>query len=80
MIEKNLAFESGAVSIAFIVDSGLGDAVITKKIFSALVELAPDCLVDIFCLSEGRKAFAKAFYSDSKNLNIILNLRDLYEK
>ena len=80
MIEKNLAFESGAVSIAFIVDSGLGDAVITKKIFSALVELAPDCLVDIFCLSEGRKAFAKAFYSDSKNLNLILNLRDLYEK
>lgn len=48
MSKKKFAFEYGEVSIAFIVDSGLGDAVITKKIFTTLVELAPDCRVDIF--------------------------------
>ena len=80
MARKKFAFEYEEVSIAFVVDSGLGDAVIAKKIFSALIELAPDSRVDFFCLSEGRQAFAKAFYSDNKNFNLVRDLRELYEK
>ena len=80
MARKKFAFEYKEVSIAFVIDSGLGDAVVTKKIFSALVELAPDCRVDFFCLSEGRQAFAKAFYSDNKNFNLVRDLRELHGK
>ena len=75
MAEEKFAFESNKVSIAFTLSSLLGDCVISKKILNATIELAPDCIVDIICVKEIHKVYAKAFYSDIKNLNLIL-LRD----
>lgn len=72
MAEK-FAFESEEVSIAFYSIAGLGDAVIARKVFDAIVELAPTCLVDFICTSPAHRAYAPAFYGDSKNLNRILN-------
>ena len=71
MAEK-FAFETDKVSIAFVLDSGLGDAIISRKVFDALIELAPDCRVDIFYARENHKIFAKAFYGHSENLNRVL--------
>ena len=69
MAEEKFAFESEKVSIAFSLTSGLGDCVIIKKVLEALIELAPDCVVDIFYVSAAHKTFAEAFYRDIKNLN-----------
>ena len=73
MNERPFAFESGKISIAFRFMHGLGDSVVARKVFDALVKLAPDCLVDIFYMREVHASFAKAFYGDSKNLNRILS-------
>lgn len=67
------AFESEEVSIAFYSVAGLGDAVMARKVFDAIIELAPTCLIDFICTDEAHKHFAKAFYGDSKNLNRRLN-------
>ena len=80
MADKKFAFESGKVSIAFRFVQGLGDAVVAVKIFDALVELAPDCLIDIFCMKEHHRPFAKAFFGDRKNLNRISDFNVLHEK
>lgn len=76
---EEFAFESGKTSIAFGLRYGLGDSVIAKKVFDALIELAPDCRVDIFYARENHKIFAKAFYGHSKNLNRVLNYHEHYE-
>ncbi len=82
MAEKNFAFESGKISIAFSLMSwnGLGDSLIAKKVFDALIELAPDCVIDIFVGNTTQEIFAKSFYSDSKNLNLILSYDELYKE
>ena len=80
MAGKKFAFESEEVSIAFTLDYGLGDCIIAKKVFDALTELAPACRIDIFCVGEHRKAFAKAFYGGSKNLNLILSYEQLHNQ
>ena len=79
MAEK-FAFESGEVSVAFYPIGGLGDSVVARKVFDAITELAPACRVDIFCTSESHKNFARAFYGDSPNLNLILNNVTRYEQ
>ena len=58
MAEK-FAFESGKVSIAFPLAHGLGDSVVAVKVFDALVELAPDCLIDIFYKENRHRTFAE---------------------
>ena len=80
MAEKTFAFESGKVSIAFPLIGGLGDNVIAKKIFDALIELAPNCAIDIFCINEGVKIMSSAFFGQSKNLNRILDFNSLYKE
>ena len=80
MPEKSFAFHSDKISVAFVLDSGLGDSIIARKVFDAIVSLAPDCLIDIFCLTENHKSFAKAFYSGKTNLNVIADYKDLKEK
>lgn len=80
MAKKNFAYESNKVSISFPIDAGLGDCLISRKVFDALIELAPDCLIDVFYFGEHRKAFAKSFYGDSKNLNIIMQADEVYRK
>lgn len=39
MAEEKFAFESEEVSIAFTAFSGLGDIIIARKVFDALIEL-----------------------------------------
>lgn len=80
MITKKFAFDTGKTSIAFRFVQGLGDAVVSRKIFNALIELAPDCLIDIFCMKDTHKIFAEAFFGDSKNLNLISDFNVLHEK
>ena len=72
-MDKKFAFESEEVSIAFYTLAGLGDAVIARKVFDAIIELAPDCVIDFYCVSPAHFSFAKAFYGDSKNLNRLIN-------
>ena len=80
MAEEKFAFESEKVSIAFSLTSGLCDCVMIKKVLEALIELAPDCVVDIFYVSAAHKTFAEAFYRDIKNLNCILSLEEFYKE
>lgn len=72
-MDKKFAFESEEVSIAFYTLAGLGDAVIARKVFDAIIELAPNCVIDFYCVSTAHFSFAKAFYGDSKNLNRLIN-------
>ena len=74
MDNKKFAFESDEVSIAFVLTNGLGDCIMAKKVFNALVELEPNCIIDVFCVEEINKIFIESFYTDSKNLNLILTL------
>lgn len=78
MAEKKFAFESEEVSIAFPLIAGLGDTVIAKKVFDAIIELEPKCLVDIFGITENHKNFAAAFFGQSKNLNLTLSYKEHY--
>ena len=79
MDDEKFAFESDEVSIAFTLNYGLGDCVMAKKVFDALIELAPRCVIDIFCEQELHIVYAKAFYGDSKNLNLILSRPKIYK-
>ena len=79
MAEK-FAFESEEVSVAFPLISGLGDNVIAKKFFDTIVELVPNCVIDIICMTEKHKVMASAFFGQSKNLNLILNYDDRYKE
>ena len=78
MVRKSFAFASDKVSYPLI--AGLGDTVIAKKIFDAVIELAPDCLIDIFCLTENHKKLAAAFFGQSENLNLILDFQEHYQR
>lgn len=78
MAEK-FAFESDEVSIAFTPLGGLGDIIIAKKVFEAIVELCPNCRIDVFYENELIKTYVKAFYSQSKNLNRILSHHEFYQ-
>ena len=80
MADEKFAFESNKISVAFYSLSGLGDVVIARKVLTALIELAPDCVVDFFCVTEAHKSFASAFYGDIKNLNRILNYQKFYKQ
>ena len=80
MDEEKFAFESEEVSIAFTAFSGLGDILIARKVFDALVELAPKCKIDFACVQEVPATFVKAFYGDSKNLNKIISRDKIYQK
>lgn len=79
MAEK-FAFETGRISIAFGLRYGLGDSVAAKKVFDALIEIEPNCAIDIFFKEAQHRAFAEAFYGYSKNLNRILSHEKFYEK
>lgn len=76
MTGKNFAFESEDVSISFHVVGLMGDWIMARKVFDAIVELVPDCVVDCVCLNENNKTFAKAFYSDCKNINRLVNVQE----
>ena len=85
MEDKKFAFESeGEVSIAFTLVHGLGDMIVAKKVLTAVIELAPNCIVDIFGIAEHRKGAVKLLYSDIKNLNLTLlrddSFKDIYQK
>ena len=79
-MNKKFAFETDKLSIAFTITYGLGDSVIAKKFFDVIIELAPDCIVDIFCPTENHKFIAASFFGQSKNLNLILSYEGLYKE
>ena len=59
------AFERSDVPIALIfrTGSGLGDAVIARKLMEALLTLAPRAIVDIFVEDDLQKEYAEVFYA-----------------
>lgn len=80
MEDKKFAFESGEVSIAFVNRiSSLGDTLISRKVFDALIELVPNCSVDVFYVKDVGAKYIQAFYGQSKNLNQILSFQDYYQ-
>ena len=79
MKKKKFAFETDELAIVFYSTFGLGDAVIARKAFEAIIELAPDCVADFFCITEAHRKYAEAFYSDIKNLNRYLNPQEYAE-
>ena len=79
MDEKKFAFESDEISVAFTSQSpSLGDVLIAKSVFDAVVKLIPNCKIDIFYRNENSKAYAEAFYGQSKNLNRVLAFQNFY--
>ena len=79
MSERKFAFESDELSILFYSIAGMGDCVIARKVYDAIIELVPNCVIDFYCTSEAHRAFAKAFYGDSKNLNRLLDNQEYQE-
>lgn len=80
MAERKFAFESDKVSIAFCSVTGLGDSVVARKVFNTIIEIEPNCAIDIFYTKIPQREFAEAFYGDSKNLNKILSHAEFYEQ
>ena len=80
MAERNFAFESDKASIAFCSITGLGDSVVARKVFDAIIDIEPNCVIDIFYTKNPQRAFTEAFYGDSKNLNKILSHAEFYEQ
>lgn len=68
------AYELGGVSAAFVCPPALGDSIISKKVFDAVIMLESKCHIDILCADNKSLAYAKAFYNDNKNLNSIVFL------
>ena len=79
MAEKKFAFETGEVSVAFtIIVGALGEAVIAKAVFDAVIKLVPNCKIDVFCPNKFSESCAKAFYGGNKNLNRVLSYQEFY--
>lgn len=57
------------IEIAITLDGGLGDHIIALALYRKLIELAPNCIVDIY----GKKNFIKVIYGNERNV------RDIYE-
>lgn len=78
-MDKQFAFESEEVSIAFTSQSNaLGDVLIVKSVFDAIIKLVPNCKIDIFYTNELGKFYIESFYGQSKNLNRLLNFQSFY--
>lgn len=65
------AYDFDGLSIGFICPPSMGDSIISKKVFEAIIQVEPNCTIDILCEIETAKVFAKAFYGGNKNLNVI---------
>lgn len=76
---KKFAYESDELSIVFYSTFGLGDALIARKVFEAIIELVPNCVADFLCLTPAHQKYAEAFYSDIKNLNRLLSPQEYAE-
>ena len=68
------AYEFEGVAIGFFCPPALGDSIIAKKVFETLIQIEPNCKIDIFYFNEKAKLYAKAFYGGNKNLNLILDV------
>lgn len=84
-MNENFAFESAQTSIAFNISCGaLGDTLIAKSVFDALVKIAPNCKIDIFSTEKPQrdsfKRYVKSFYGYSRNLNLVSNDINTYSE
>lgn len=66
-----LAYEKSNVSVALKYGPGLGDAIIKKKLFIELANLAPDAKFDIYA-PNGNK-YISSIYSDQPNFNLVID-------
>lgn len=55
------------IEIAITLDGGLGDHIIALALYRKLIELAPNCIVDIY----GKKDFIKVTYGNERNVRYI---------
>ena len=68
------AFELDGISVAFLIHTAMGDTIIAKKIFEAIVTVEKNCKIDFFCNSDNSVFNVMAFYGDNKNFNSIFDL------
>ena len=68
------AYEIEGISVAFIIPAAMGDAIIAKKVFEALVTIEKNCKIDLVCANERAVQNAEAFYSDSANFNCFIDV------
>ena len=67
----DFAYLHNCISIALKYGSGLGDAIVKKKLFMELVMKAPGCKIDIY--SPGAGGIVRSIYSDQPNLNAVID-------
>lgn len=65
------AYLHDGISIALKYGSGLGDAIVKKKVVTELVRMAPNCKVDIY--TPGVSGMVKSIYRDLPNLNLVID-------
>ena len=77
MNENNLkpAFELDGISVAFVIHTAMGDTIIAKKIFEAIVAVEKNCKIDFVCNTENSVFNVMAFYGGDKNFNCIVDLK-----
>ena len=69
------AYELDGISVAFVIHTAMGDTIIAKKIFEAIVTVEKNCKIDFVCNSENSVFNVMAFYGGNKNLNCIVDLK-----
>ena len=71
--EPKPAFELDGVSVAFVIPAAMGDAIIAKKVFEAVVTIEKNCNIDLFCANDRAVTNAEAFYCDCENFNCFID-------
>lgn len=59
------------IKVAFTIPSALGDAIIAKKVFEAIINIENNCKFDLFCVDEKSSVYATAFYIESSHVDKI---------
>lgn len=67
------AYELDGISIVFVVSDALGDSIMKKKVFEAIIDVEKNCKIDLLCTNESSLVHAKILYADSKNFNRIID-------
>ena len=64
------AFERGGLSVGLFLISAMGGVLFLKKFVEAIIEIVPECLIDIYSTSQVKAI--NIFYSDLNNINSVM--------
>lgn len=78
-LDVSLAFQKNKLSIGLFFLSAMGGLFFIKRFLMALIDLAPECCIDIYSTSQVNAI--NSFYSDIKNINsVIYNVGTRYPR